>query len=603
MSTRERVAQMVQLGRDQVPRPDDISALSLGSVLSGGGAGPKDNNPASWAAMVHAYHLASMKSRLGIPILYGADAVHGHNNVRGAVIFPHNVGLGASRDADLVERIGRATAEEVAATGVDWTFAPVVAPVRDERWGRTYEGFGEAPELPELLGPAAIRGLQGPYLGKGPASVLACAKHFLGDGATKGGVDRGDDDLDEARVEKLLLPSYKKAVEAKVGSIMVSYSSVRGVRMHCSGRLMTDVLKRELGFNGFLVSDWQAIEKLTPRYETDLAQAINAGIDMVMHPLTAAAAIDTMASLVPAVISNERVDDAVRRILAIKCEMGLLEPGRFLLDAAGKIAADAKGLKEVGSDAHRQLAREAVRKSLVLLKNDRATLPLAKDLPSVLVVGKSADNLGNQCGGWTIEWQGASGPITSGTTILEGVRRSVSTKTRVFDQGDPDAKPGAVIVVLGETPYAETAGDRRDLALDASDVEAVKDAKSTGAPVVVIVLTGRPLILGPVVNLADALLVAWLPGSEGSGVADVVFGDAAPSGKLPHSWPQSMSDIPLNVGDDRYDPLFPYGFGLTYPARERRRGQNVAAPRDIIADQPTFRLRRPAVAGPAVNDP
>ena len=559
---------MVQLGRDQIPRPDDITALSLGSVLSGGGFGPPDNNPTSWAAMVHAYHRASMKSRLGVPILYGIDAVHGHGNVRGAVIFPHNVGLGATRDPDLVERIGRVTAEEVVATGVDWTFAPVVAVVRDERWGRTYEGFGEATELAELLGPAAVRGFQGARLGKGPASVLACAKHFVGDGATKLGVDRGDDDLDETEIRRLLVPPYARAVEARVGSIMVSYSSVRGVRMHCSGRLLTDVLKRELGFNGFVVSDWQAIEQIPTDYDTSLAFAINSGIDMVMHPRVGAGVIDAISGLVPSRVSNERIDDAVRRILAIKCEMGLLDPGHFQLDESGTIKKDQRRLREVGSEAHRQLAREAVRKSLVLLKNERAVLPLAKDLPRLFVTGRGADNLGYQCGGWTVEWQGGSGPITTGTTILEAIKRAVSPKTRVSTGYESAAPPSVALVVIGEAPYAETAGDRHDLALDPADVQAVRSAKATGARVVAVILAGRPLILGPVADLADALVVAWLPGSEGAGVTDVLFGDTAPSGKLPHSWPKSMEQVPINVGDPRYDPLFPYGFGLTHPKHE-----------------------------------
>jgi beta-glucosidase len=558
MTPREKAAQMVQLGHDQLGRPEDVAGLALGSVLSGGGMGPKVNDAASWAAMVRDYHRASSKSRLGVPILYGADAVHGHNNVRGAVIFPHNVGLGASRDPELVERIARATAEEVAATGIDWTFAPVVAPVRDERWGRTYEGFGESPELAELLGPAAVRGFQGAGLGKSPTSVLACAKHFIGDGATLGGVDRGDDDLDETTVRKLLLPAYVRAIEAKVGSIMVSYSSIRGVKMHCSGRLLTDVLKRELGFNGFVVSDWQAIEQIPSAFDASLEAALNGGIDMVMHPRTGAGVIDAIQNLVPSRVPQARIDDAVRRILAMKCEMGLLDPGRF--------DSDPQRLAEVGSDAHRRLAREAVQKSFVLLKNERAALPLSKNAKSVLVLGRSADNLGYQCGGWTIEWQGSSGAIAGGTTILEAVKRAVSPKTRVLVERDAQATPSVALVVIGEPPYAETAGDRRDLALDPADVEAVKAAKSTGAPVVVVVITGRPLILGPVADLADALAVAWLPGTEGAGVADVLFGDVLPTAKLPHSWPKSMSQIPINAGDPTYEPLFPYAFGLTYAA-------------------------------------
>jgi beta-glucosidase len=568
MTPREKAAQMIQLARDQVARPEDIEALSLGSVLSGGGMGPwGQNSPGNWATMVNDYHRASRKTRLGIPILYGVDAVHGHSNVRGAVIFPHNIGLGASRDADLVERVSRATAEEVAATGADWTFAPVVAAVRDERWGRTYEGFGETTELAESLGPAAVRGFQGAALGKGPASILACAKHFIGDGATKGGVDRGDDDLDESEIRTLLLPPYARAIQAKVGSIMVSYSSVRGVRMHCSGHLLTDILKRELGFNGFLVSDWEAIEQIRATYDQSLAAAVNAGVDMIMHPAAAAHAIDALAALVPDRVSAERVDDAARRILSIKCELGLLDRTKFD-EGSGE---QAQLLREVGSDAHRKVAREAVQKSLVLLKNERGVLPLSKGAKSLLVTGRSADNLGFQCGGWTIDWQGGSGSVTTGTTILEGMKRAVSPKTKVMTERDPRVAPNAAVVVIGEPPYAEMRGDRRDLALDPQDIEAVKSAKSTGAPVVVLLVTGRPLILAPILDLADAIAVAWLPGTEGAGIADVLFGDVAPTAKLPHTWPKSMQDIPLSAADTTKTPLFPYGFGLTYAKRTASR--------------------------------
>ncbi|HVR64082.1 MAG TPA: glycoside hydrolase family 3 N-terminal domain-containing protein [Polyangia bacterium] len=564
MTLREKAAQMVQLGRDQV-RPDEIAALSPGSILSGGGSGPPINDAAHWAAMVADYHAASRRSRLGIPILYGADAVHGHGNVRGAVIFPHPIGLGAAGDPDLVQRIARATAEEVAATGIDWTFAPLIAPARDARWGRTYESFGETPALAAEMGAAAIRGLQGPRLGQGPASILACAKHFLGDGATRLGVNAGDVDLDEAGMRALLLPAYVRAVDAHVGSVMASYSSVRGVRMHCNGRWLTDVLKRELGFNGFVVSDWEAVEEIAPGYDTGLALSINAGIDMVMHPKIAAGAIDAIARLVPERVSEARVDDAVRRILAIKCELGLLdgEPS----SPAGESAAAASGAA-VGSEAHRRLAREAVRRSLVVLKNRNATLPLRRDLRALVVVGRNASDLGNQCGGWTIDWQGASGPITVGTTIQEGIQRAVGARTRVAAALDGGGVPGAIIAVIGETPYAETAGDRKSLDLEPADVEVVRRAKASGAPVVVVVVTGRPLVLGPVADLADAIVVAWLPGSEGAGVADVLFGDAHPTGRLPHDWPRvsprSTASIPVNAGEAAADPLFPLGFGLRY---------------------------------------
>jgi beta-glucosidase len=413
------------------------------------------------------------------------------------------------------------------------------------------------------LGAAAIRGFQGAALGKGPASILACAKHFLGDGATKDGIDRGDDDLDEPAIRSLLLPAYKRAVGAKVGSIMVSYSGVRGVKMHCSGRLITDILKRELGFNGFVVSDWQAIDDLRATYEESLAVAVNAGIDMIMHPQIGAGAIDALAGLVPDRVAPERVDDAVRRILSMKCELGLLDRKEFEVEAG----AEGQLLREVGSEAHRKVAREAVQKSFVLLKNERGALPLAKGVKSLFVTGRSADNLGFQCGGWTIDWQGGSGPITTGTTIFEGVKRAVSAKTKVSMERDAKSPPSAALVVIGEPPYAETRGDRRELALDPQDVEAVKSAKSTGAPVIVLLVTGRPLILGPVLDLADAIAVVWLPGTEGEGVADVLFGDAAPTAKLPHSWPKSMQDIPLNAGDASKTPLFPYGFGLAYPPK------------------------------------
>jgi beta-glucosidase len=291
--------------------------------------------------------------------------------------------------------------------------------------------------------------------------------------------------------------------------------------------------------------------------------ALNGGIDMVMHPSLRAGAIDAIQNLVPGRVSSERIDDAVRRILAVKCEMGLLDPGRF--DA--RAASDALRLREVGSDAHRRLAREAVQKSLVLLKNERRALPLSKDVKTLLVLGRSADNLGYQCGGWTIEWQGGSGAVEGGTTILDAVKRVVSSKTRVVTERDPRVTPSAALVVIGEVPYAETAGDRSELSLDPADVEAVKTAKSTGAPVIVVVVAGRPLILGPVAELADAIAVAWLPGTEGAGVADLLFGDVAPTAKLPHTWPRSMDQIPINAGDSSYAPLYPYGFGLTYPPR------------------------------------
>jgi beta-glucosidase len=566
LSLRDKIAQMVQIGKDQVAHPNEVGTYGFGSVLSGGGAGPSDPNARAWAEMVATFQLSALKSKTKIPILYGVDAVHGHNNVRGATIFPHNIGLGATRDAALVERIGQITALEVKATNVDWTFAPVVAVTRDERWGRTYEAFGETPELAELLGPAYIRGLQGPRLGKHPTSVLACAKHFLGDGGTTRGDDQGDTDIDETELRRTLLPAYARSIEAGVGSIMVSFSSIRGVKMHCNGRLLTDVLKRELGFNGFLVSDWEAVDDIPAPREEQLIGAINAGLDLIMHPRTRTAVISELESLVPARIPMARIDDAVRRQLAIKCELGLLDPDHFQLTPTGELALPSELIAQVGSEAHRAVAREAVRKSIVILKNEGGLLPLKKDLPSLLIAGKNADNLGHQCGGWTVTWDGSSGPITEGTTIRAAIERSVSPKTRVtWSSGGRAAQNASVaIVVVGETPYVEGRGDREDLSLDQQDVSAIRSAKATGAKVVVVLVTGRPLILGKIAQIADAIVVAWLPGTEGLGVTDVLFGDVAASGKLPITWPKSMAQIPINFGDSSYEPLYPYGFGLSY---------------------------------------
>jgi len=549
MTLDEKIGQMTQADRSYLRSEADIRGFFLGSLLSGGGSSPPDKTAPGWAEMYDRYQSIALQTRLQIPLIYGVDAVHGHNNVAGAVIFPHNIGLGCTRDAPLVERVARATAEEVAATGIDWTFSPCIAVARDERWGRTYESFGETPELVSEMAAAAVRGTQ--------PTILACAKHYLADGGTAGGRDQGDAPMDEATLRSIHLPGYRAAVTAGVGSVMASFSSWNGQKMHGNHYLLTDVLKGELGFSGFVVSDWAGIDQLPGDYASDVETSVNAGVDMVMVPDRYPEFIATLKSLVQSGrVPQSRIDDAVRRILRQKIALGLWE----------KPYADRALLPQVGSDAHRQVGREAVRKSLVLLKNEGRVLPLSKMTRRIHVAGRNADDLGNQCGGWTITWQGASGAITTGTTILQGIRAAVLGGASVTYTRDGSGAEGADVgvVVIGETPYAEGLGDRTDLSLSAEDAAAVRAVRSTGVPTVVVLVSGRPLILGPILADADAIVAAWLPGTEGAGVADVLFGDFAPTGKLSHSWPRTMAQVPINWGDAAYDPLFAYGYGLSY---------------------------------------
>lgn len=570
MTLEEKVGQMTQVDQMFLAEPEDIAAYFLGSLLSGGDSDPPTNSLEDWTAMVEGYQSHALKTRLGIPLLYGVDAVHGHNNVVGAVVFPHNIGLGATRNPDLVEKISRITALEIRATGINWDFAPTVTVPRDERWGRTYEGFAEDPEVVAQLGAAAVRGLQGGGLGD-PLGVLATAKHFVGDGGTKfgtglprpdssPGLDRGDTQVDEATLRKIHLPGYVAAIQAGVGSIMPSYSSWNGVKCSGSKELLTGMLKGELGFEGFLISDYAAINELPGDYRSDVEQSINAGMDMVMVPDKYQEFIDTLKSLVEeGKVAMSRIDDAVRRILRVKFAMGLMAPDY-------SPAADRSLWKDFGSQERREAARQAVRESLVVLKNDDGVLPLKKESVRIHVAGSGADNLGNQCGGWTIKWQGASGPITEGTTILEAIQGAVSDVTEVSFSADGSGAEGAdaAIAVIGEEPYAEMMGDRTDLALGAEDLAALARLKEAGVPVVVVLISGRPLIINQVLEQSNAFVAAWLPGTEGQGVADVLFGDYSPTGKLSFTWPRSVEQLPLNVGDEPYDPLFEYGFGLTW---------------------------------------
>ncbi len=572
MTLDEKVGQMTQPDQESIADAADVERLFIGSVLSGGNSDPKTNSLDDWSAMYDRFQAQALRTRLRIPILYGVDALHGHNNVIGAVVFPHNIGLGATRNAKLVEEIGRLTAKEVRATGIQWTFAPCVAVPRDDRWGRTYEGFSEEPALVAELGAAAVRGLQGDRLAN-PLSVLACAKHYAGDGGTAFGTgipnkdqpggrypfDQGDTRGDEAELRRIHLAGYVTAVNAGVGTIMPSYSSWNGEKISGHKRMLTDVLKGELGFEGFLISDYNAIDQVNPDFRSAVKQSINAGMDMAMVPQRYRAFITTLKSLVEAgEVPMSRIDDAVRRILRVKIAMGLLDPGRSQM--ADRALGDS-----FGSEAHRAVARQAVRESLVLLKNEGKLLPLAKTAARIHVAGRGADDVGMQCGGWTIRWQGESGPITRGTTVLEGIRRAVSGRTKVTYSADGSGAEGAdaAVVVVGELPYAEMMGDRRELALAPEDAAAVQAIEKAGIPMVVVVLSGRPLDLGEVLGQAKALVAAWLPGTEGDGISDVLFGDVRPTGKLSFSWPRS-STMPVNVGDAGYDPLFPFGFGLTY---------------------------------------
>jgi beta-glucosidase len=570
MTLEEKVGQMTQPDQQFLKDEADVERLFLGSVLSGGDSDPRTNSFEDWRALYERLQARAARTRLKIPLLYGVDAVHGHNNVVGAVVFPHNPGLGAARNPALVEEIGRLTAREVRATGINWTFAPCVAAPRDERWGRTYEGFSEDPELVAELGAAAVRGLQGDDL-KDPLRVLACAKHFVGDGGTSFGtglknqagrplLDQGDTRLSEAELRALHMQGYLAALAAGVGTIMPSYNSWNGEKCSGSRRLLTGILKEELGFEGFLISDYNAIDQLPGDFRADVKQSIGAGMDMVMVPERYREFFATLMSLVEAgEVPMARVDDAVRRILRVKAAMGLLEEG-FSAKADGALA------RSFGSEEHRLVARRAVRESLVLLKNEGKTLPLSRKARRIHVAGKSADDLGNQCGGWTITWQGRSGTPTLGTTILAALQQGArGTEITHSKDGSGAAGADAAVVVVGETPYAEFQGDREDLALAKEDLQAIAAVKKAGVPTVVVLLSGRPMILGEALTLADAFVAAWLPGTEGAGVTDVLFGDHKPAGKLPYSWPRSMAQLPINVGDAGYDPLFPFGYGLTYP--------------------------------------
>jgi beta-glucosidase len=566
MTLEEKVGQMTLVEKNSIVEKD-ITHRTIGGLLSGGGGYPETNTAEAWAEMVDGFQEYALASRLGIPLIYGVDAVHGHNNVYGAVIFPHNIGLGAAGDPTLMERIGRATAAEMVATGIYWNYAPAVSVPQDIRWGRTYEGYSEDTELVSMLAAAYLRGLQGDDLSD-PLTVLATPKHFVGDGGTAWGssttpgyqIDQGVTEVDEATLRALHLPPYVAAIEAGARCIMISYSSWGGMKMHAQEYLIADVLKGEqpqgLGFDGFVVSDWGGVDQITDDYYEAVVAAINAGIDMNMVPYEYSRFIDTLTDAVESGdVPLERIDDAVRRILTVKYEMGLFDHP----------FSNASLLAEVGSEAHRALAREAVGKSLVLLTNDDATLPLSKETASINVAGPGADDIGMQCGGWTIEWQGETGDITPGTTILEAIQSTVSADTAVEYNayGHFETTADVCIAVIGEEPYAEGQGDSDSLSLTIGDKRMLRRLPDRCDRIVVVLISGRPLIVSDYLDGWDAFVAAWLPGTEGQGVADALFGEVPFSGKLPYTWPRSVDQLPLSGlrGSDE-KPLFPFGCGL-----------------------------------------
>ncbi len=539
MTLAEKVGQMTQVEKDSLT-PADVTDYAIGSVLSGGGGNPTPNTPDNWRSMVAEFQAAALNSRLGIPLLYGTDAVHGHSNMVGATIFPHNIGLGAAGDADLVQRIAAATAREMLAVNANWNFAPAVSVPQDLRWGRTYEGFSGDTDLVTRLGQAYVRGLL-------DEKVLPSVKHFVGDGGTTAGtrldtpwlasadnwqspqdwlIDQGDTRVDEETLRRVHLAPYKIAIDAGALNVMASFSSWNGVRMHDNHYLLTEILKGEFGFQGFVVSDWMAIDQIAESFHECVVRSVNAGVDMVMVPYDFKRFIKTLTAAVEqGDISMERIDDAVRRILRSKIAHGLFE----------QPYGEASLLETVGSEDHRAIAREAVRKSLVLLKNEGA-LPLSGD---VFVAGEGADDIGLQCGGWTIDWQGGRGKITEGQTLLDGLKRLLGEGVSYAANGDfGDKRAGVGVVVVSENPYAEGVGDVQGLELTVEQVALVEKVRPQVDRLVLVLFTGRPLIVSNIEAHCDAIVAAWLPGSEADGVAEVLAGQHPFTGKLPQPWPE-----------------------------------------------------------------
>ena len=569
MTLYEKVGQMLQVER-LTATTAEVDAYGIGSVLSGGGSNPTPNTPAAWADMVDSYQEAALSTRLEIPIFYAVDAVHGHNNVYGATIFPHNIGLGATRDADLVERIGIATAEEVRTTGIHWSFAPCIAVPQDDRWGRTYEGYSESPGLVAELGLAITEGLQGKETDSdflSGTNVVASIKHWVADGNTTDGDNQGNAQMSDQDLQPFIKP-YEDAIAVGARSVMVDLGSINNVMSHANYHLITEILKDDLGFTGIVISDWNGAYVLnTSDYSDALKTSLNAGIDMFMEPHNwqTKEFVGTVVNLVNTnQVAESRIDDAVSRILRVKFESGLFEnpyTDRSLLSNGN-----------FGGTAHRDVAREAVRKSATLLKNENSILPLSKT-SKVFVAGVRADDIGYQSGGWTISWLGSPGDTTPGTTILEGIQNAVTNPSNVTysTTGTGAGENDVAIVVVGESPYAEIFGDVGynqpipNLGLSAEDQSVLDNVKSSGVPTIVIMVSGRPMDITTRLGDWDGFIAAWLPGTEGDGLSDVIFGDYDFAGKLPVSWPKyfDSSNIKINSGDSNYVPLFPFGYGLS----------------------------------------
>ena len=586
MTLEEKIGQMIQADIASVT-PEEAARYHLGSVLAGGNAAPGGDihsGPRAWLDMVDAYYKASIAApspaHPPIPILFGIDAVHGDAKVRGATIFPHNVALGAAHDPDLIKQIGQATAQEVAATGIDWTFAPTVAVVRDVRWGRSYESYSEDPAIVARYSGAMVSGLQGDL--KGPdflnqGHTLSSVKHFLGDGGTHDGRDQGDNLSSEQVLRDVHAAGYPPAIAAGAAIVMASYNGWQGVKMHANQSLLTGVLKDRFGFNGFIVGDWNAQEEIPGCTKLSCAEAINAGLDMFMAPDSWKALYqNTLDQARSGAIPKARIDDAVRRILRVKALDGLFER------AAPGARPGAGDFSAVGSAAHRALARQAVRESLVLLKNNNQLLPLSPK-SHILVAGTAADDIGQQAGGWTVDWQGAhntNADLPGATSIYAGIKAAVEHAggTAVLSpDGHFTDKPDVAIVVFGERPYAEFVGDRETVQFspdDQSALDLLKRLHGQDVPVVAVFLSGRPLWVNPHINASDAFVAAWLPGSEGEGVADVLFKgvDGKPAfdftGRLAFSWPATGMPVTFDAADKPQGVLFPRGYGLDDAARQ-----------------------------------
>lgn len=577
MTAEQKIAQMIQAEISSIT-PDDLADCPVGAVLNGGGCSPGNDKHASlgdWLALADAYFEASTAAG-GVPLIWGTDAVHGHANVFGATVFPHNIGLGAARNPQLIEAIGAATAAEIVASGIDWTFAPTLAVVRDDRWGRTYEGYSESPDIAREYAPRLVRGLQGDAAGLelgGPGKVLATAKHFIGEGGTDEGLDQGSTRCTETQLRDIHGQGHIAAIAAGAQVVMASFNDWNGAKLHGHKHLLTHVLKEQMGFMGFVVSDWNAFQQVREDFGEACAESVNAGIDMLMAPENWRQVHEQLLSqLGNGKLSMRRVDDAVTRILRVKERMGLFAKPRPSRRAG---AGNGNG-NTLAAPRHRAIARQAVRESLVLLKNEGGTLPLRPDL-RVLVAGDGANNIGKQCGGWTLTWQGSfneNEDFPNGDSIYRGIEERVTAaggSVVLNEDGEFRERPDVAIVVFGEDPYAEGQGDVSHLSFSARQPEPLRilqKLSSEGIPVVSVFLSGRPLWVNPELNASDAFIAAWLPGTEGKGVADVLFRDANHgmahdfTGRLSFSWPRNPLQTPLNHGDDGYHPLFPYGHGL-----------------------------------------